>query len=505
MDAKKLIAGGMAALLLTNILGFPIQALAAATQQEAGSATGFDTGLAIGSSLDTGSYAAGNAGLAMDSSSDTGSYAAGNTEPEGSVSHMPPMPDMRASFYLVDGFTGQTGGLSLKNVQADTSYSLSESAWANSGSDYYFSQLNTAEKKLYLNLKTLADIYLTGTDNFQVTEVNRDGQAVQVHILPLMSYSGLATDQMKKVFYCFLFENPQYYFIRNSVIYSENTGMMTVGLYGIFADGNTRAGYTRQLAGQLDVWEQQVSAKETAAEKELLIHNLVLGHVDYNSGMDVDDPDDKEMSQSCISAVLFGHSTVCAGYAQMFSLLCNRAGIACVTVTSESHAWNKVRMGNTWYDVDCTWNDCRGDDVFFNVTDEKLLAADSKQQEHIPSPEWEGLLPACTAEFDPGTASGTDPGTNVAAPDKTVETVSLSWEDGGLSVRFSPTEGCDGYSVQYATNGAMLEADKTDTEVTSCVLAVPRNESFVRVRGYVLNGNGEKLYGPFSKKAKIGP
>lgn len=415
------------------------------------------------------------------------------------------MADMQTEFYQADDLLYRAGRFSVKNVQIDDSYNLSESVWADNGSDYYFSLLNTEEKKLYLNLKKQADRYLTGTEQFQATEVSRNGENVQVYILPLISYDGLSTTQMKRVFYCFMFENPQYYFMRNSVIYSENTSMMTVGLYKLFADGNTRAEYTRRFAEQLQVWDERISAVETPAEKEQLIHRLVCDHVTYYENMEADDPDDKQMSQSCISAVLFEKKTVCAGYAQLFALLCGRAGIECVTVTSPGHAWNKVRMGNVWYNVDCTWDDCRGDETFLNVTDEQLLAADTQLQEHVISEEWAGTAPVCTEVFDLNTANGADAEANVTVPEKMIDTIVLSAAEAGkLTVSYEPMAGCDGYTVQYASNGAMLPADKTDIEEASFVIDGLKSGKayYVRVRPYRWNSKGEKLYGTFSKKVK---
>lgn len=412
---------------------------------------------------------------------------------------------MQTVFYQVDDLLCRAGRFSLKNIQAEASYNLSESIWADNGSDYYFSLLNTEEKKLYLNLKKQADRYLTGTDQFQMTEVSRNGENVPVYILPLISYEGLSTSQMKKVFYCFMFENPQYYFMRNSVVYSENTSMMTVGLYKLFADGNTRAEYTRRFAEQLQAWDERVNAVETPVEKERLIHRIVCDHVTYYDNMAVDDPDDKQMSQSCISAVLFEKKTVCAGYAQLFALLCGRAGIECVTVTSPGHAWNKVRMGNVWYNVDCTWNDCRGDETFLNVTDEQLLAADTQLREHVLSEEWTGTAPACTEVFDAAAADGADARVNVSAPENLIDTVVLNCTEAGkLAVSFEPLAGCDGYTVQYAANGAMLPADKADIEATSYVIDGLKSGKayYVRVRPYRWNSKGEKLYGTYSKKVK---
>lgn len=467
MNAKKLIAGGMAALMLAGgALGVPAQAQAGALQQKAD----------------------------LDLDKNEGQ----------NLSEQMPEGGMRTEFIKADAFRG-AGTWSLRNLQETPPYSLAASEWAASGNDYYFSLLNAAEKKLYLNLKKQADLYMTGMDNFLLTEAVRDGQTVKAYVLPLISYEGLSTEQMKKVFCCFLFENPQYYFIRNSVIYSENTNMMTAGLYEMFADGTVRAEYTAQFAEQLKIWDGQIAEMETAAEKERLIHDIVCGHADYNSSAVVDDPQDPEMSQSCISAVLFSRTTVCAGYAQLFTLLCSRAGISCVTVTSDTHAWNKVRMGSVWYNVDCTWNDSRGDDTFFNVTDEQLKAADTEKQEHTPSAEWENRVPSCTVLFDTEMANGPDLDANVLAPAGVpVIADASSTEKGALAVSFSQVEECDGYSVQYAVNGAMLSAAKADTGNLSCLIAGLKSGKtyYVRVRAYELDRNGEKLYGAYSGKVK---
>lgn len=466
MNTKRFIAGSMALLMLAgNVLGNAGQ-VAAQTQQETGDSK-------------------------RDASIKEFGIKQGGSQ-------------MQAEFIQEEGLPYRAAALSVRRLQADASYSLSDSVWADSGSDYYFSRLNTEEKKLYLNLKKQADRFMTGTDPFPTTQVNRGGENATVCILPLLSYDGLTIAQMKKAFYCFMFENPQYYFMRNSVIYSEASKMMTVGLYEIFADGQARADYTNQFAAQLGIWDEQIAAAGTVLEKEQLIHRLVCDEVAYNEQMAVDDPDDRQMSQSCISAVLFDKKTVCAGYAQMFTLLCGRAGITCVTVTSPGHAWNKVRIGDTWYNVDCTWNDCRGDDTFLNVTDEQLLAADTPLQEHVASEEWTEVAPACTAVFDTQ-AEQVEEAANITAPDKMPDTIVLgNAQAGKLSASFEPVEGCDGYTVQYASNGAMLPAVLVDTEDTSVEISGLESGKpyYVRVRAYRWNSKGEKLYGTFSKKVK---
>lgn len=52
-------------------------------------------------------------------------------------------------------------------------------------------------------------------------------------------------------------------------------------------------------------------------------------------------------------------TTVCDGYAKAFYMLMKAAGIPCERVTSDDagHAWNEVKLGGKWYQVDCTWDD----------------------------------------------------------------------------------------------------------------------------------------------------
>lgn len=52
----------------------------------------------------------------------------------------------------------------------------------------------------------------------------------------------------------------------------------------------------------------------------------------------------------------------CAAYAYSFQFLCDRAGIPCILVRSETHQWNRIYLESQWWDVDVTGLDT-GDDV----------------------------------------------------------------------------------------------------------------------------------------------
>ena len=52
---------------------------------------------------------------------------------------------------------------------------------------------------------------------------------------------------------------------------------------------------------------------------------------------------------------------LCSNYADLFKVLCERAGVSCDVVTGKgngvNHAWNRVYLGSKSYHLDCTWDD----------------------------------------------------------------------------------------------------------------------------------------------------
>ena len=57
--------------------------------------------------------------------------------------------------------------------------------------------------------------------------------------------------------------------------------------------------------------------------------------------------------------LLVENTAVCQGYAEAFWYIMYKLGIDCKLVSSDSlnHAWNLVKIDNSWYHIDTTWND----------------------------------------------------------------------------------------------------------------------------------------------------
>lgn len=90
-------------------------------------------------------------------------------------------------------------------------------------------------------------------------------------------------------------------------------------------------------------------------EKALYIHDYLVSNCKY----------ERKSENGYISTVygcLVEGTANCEGYAKSFSYLARLAGLNAVLVTGttdngENHAWNKVKIGGDWYNLDVTWDD----------------------------------------------------------------------------------------------------------------------------------------------------
>ncbi|MFA6867099.1 MAG: transglutaminase domain-containing protein [Clostridia bacterium] len=90
---------------------------------------------------------------------------------------------------------------------------------------------------------------------------------------------------------------------------------------------------------------------------------LTITH-DNDPNLTVNDPDNPGY-YNCyyLEGVFDDYRAVCDGISKAYTSLCQIEGINCVRVigladhggSSESHAWNKVKINNQWYVVDATW------------------------------------------------------------------------------------------------------------------------------------------------------
>ncbi len=264
--------------------------------------------------------------------------------------------------------------------------------------DYYIYNLLTAdEKKLWDALEIECNKYM---------EEEIDLVHNTTYSLYHMAYVSIETTEidaarLQELVHLFLYTHPQYYFLRNGMMYGMSSSSIRVGITGYdkFADGSERKAITNTINALLEDWYAQIDLCTTDEEKILLIHDLICNKVNYNDAIVEDGYITQEeeivaFSQTAYS-VFCMDETVCAGYSKAFSWVCNGVGIDNFCVTSPTHAWNKVRVNGSWYNLDSTWND---DDTgvyyYYFMRDDDVFSGSSHGEESV----WEEYLPACTLD-----------------------------------------------------------------------------------------------------------
>lgn len=110
------------------------------------------------------------------------------------------------------------------------------------------------------------------------------------------------------------------------------------------------------------------------AKKITKIHDYICNNVDYAYNAT------EEQIYTAYGALCTGKA-VCQGYAVLFYRLCKEAGLSVRIISGTGnggpHAWNIVRIGSKYYNMDCTWD---GQDA--DTYNEYLLKSEADFRDH---------------------------------------------------------------------------------------------------------------------------
>lgn len=258
--------------------------------------------------------------------------------------------------------------------------------WASYGDDYCYHNLSKADQALYDQMEQLCITYMNTQADAKKLSVN--GRTV--YGIGPISYENKTKEQLSSLIYIFVYQNPQYYFLQNSLYYSDK--IVYLGVYEAFAKGTDRSDVSAKMYNRIDVWVAEVNQKSSQYDKEKAAHDIVCDQVIYKDGT---------YSQSAYSAVIEGE-TVCAGYTKLYSILTNAAGLETVSVTSATHGWNRTKLGDRWYNVDTTWDDRSPGCVYtyFNKSDATMKSYDgSSKESHTQHSYYDTVAPACEVDY----------------------------------------------------------------------------------------------------------
>lgn len=240
----------------------------------------------------------------------------GLTVPQANVINLETAEDVQNA--IIDVSMGVTG----KNLSFDSTYYP------------YYNMLTDKCKQLY------KQIYGNAMDQRNV-------------FLPVVKAT---PDQWKNALLSVVLDHPELFWL-NTGIYTEydyNNAVVKVQLY--FYDD----------LGDIDVAKAQFDAMtsllltgtdelKTNYDKEVYIHNLLANKLTYK---------ENSLDQSAYSAIV-GNETVCAGYSKAFQYLMQQMQIPTYLsvgwggglVSGDMHAWNIIKLGDDYYNVDVTWDD----------------------------------------------------------------------------------------------------------------------------------------------------
>ena len=264
--------------------------------------------------------------------------------------------------------------------------SAEEQFWYSLSSDYYYSKMTDRQKRFY-------DI--VNRECMSILLSNNNCGDITVDIQSL-DYNVSDKQEMMTIMRLFYGANPQYFFTRNGYSFQSNrrTGSIvtfTVKVQEKYKSGATRSSARESIRAKLLDYMSAVPSDARPETVEKIIHDKMCLDIEYN--YDAYNAGDTSDYQS-ISSAAAGLS-VCNGYALLFEGLMNHFDIPCVYESSDDHAWNIINLHGYWYYVDSTWDDRRGEDLFYKFYNcsAATFASDSDPRTHVAESIYSDYLP----------------------------------------------------------------------------------------------------------------
>jgi hypothetical protein len=222
---------------------------------------------------------------------------------------------------------------------------------------YYGNLLNTFEKRIYTEVWKLCQkpySFTTGdfidVSQYKVLKSKLDGS-------------------MKKGVYALIFDYTEFWWIGGGFsyqFYTDNDYIRSIQItlkdHGYTANYITK--YHDKLLSTAKTIADNAKKESTLYKRIKYIHDYLVKNTDYGKPRN-------DFAHQTTYGALIDKVCVCEGYAKTFAYISKLVGIEAIVIhgntVNGSHAWNYVKIDNTWYLVDVTFDDTGTTDVFFLI------------------------------------------------------------------------------------------------------------------------------------------
>ena len=292
-----------------------------------------------------------------------------------------------------------------------------------------------------------------------------------------------------------------YYSIKNEDYINIDTNAMTAEVVAKdftfkFTDVNMDTGDADSIAAALDRAASDMSADMGSAgttyDRLKVIHDYLCNSISYNTTAANGGYGEAALRiYNTAYSAFYGIngsakiSTLCAGYAKAFKLLCDYYDITCVLVSGTScdngnytpHMWNYVKADGGWYAVDCTWDDQDGRLLhdFFMVGSDTIpehFTNQSFSESHRPDGNWGAAgynfnYPTLSSgAYRPGdTTDSSGGGDQPAEPDDTATTEAEALVTATEDTSESITENTSGHDNDSVTIDSITQHSVIESQI----------------------------------------
>ncbi|MFV0401422.1 MAG: transglutaminase domain-containing protein [Oscillospiraceae bacterium] len=259
------------------------------------------------------------------------------------------------------------------------------------GHEYFYAQLNASEKELYRQID--------GWQSDQVVTARADLSASPM-LLGGGSWERELYISLRRAFDAYQYDHPEAFWLYR--VNSENHNIATLNSGGVSVKGfslefiNSDSNLISEKYAcekALNSLMDRVNTSGSRYEQLRSLYDNVLDWMTFDDLVGSNFENRRGKRSQHITSALLDRSTVCAGYAKVFKLGCDRLNIPCVLVSGTGigpggtvpHMWVVVQLEDgKWYAADPTWDDNDSGDYFLVGNNTVVMNGLTFEQTHMP-------------------------------------------------------------------------------------------------------------------------